>query len=111
MGRPVTAKRGTGGLAGWRIPLVRIRRGEGFDFVRRRGWRRRRPGRWRGRRPGAVDLEAAARGPWLVRRLGLDTAAGRAVLGLGWVGWRRRGPVKAAGPPVASLAVTAAGRP
>jgi hypothetical protein len=55
------------------------------------------------------DLEAVAREPWLVRRLGLGTAAGQAQLGLGLSGLMASGPVAAAGLLVASLAVTAAG--
>ena len=55
------------------------------------------------------DLEAAAREPWVVRRLGLGTAAGQAQLGLGLGGLVASGPAAAAGLLVASLAVTAAG--
>ena len=54
-------------------------------------------------------LEKVVREPWLVRRLGLDTAAGRVVLGLGLGGLVASGPGAAAGLLVASLAVTAAG--
>jgi hypothetical protein len=54
-------------------------------------------------------LEAVAREPWLVRRLGLGTAAGRAQLGLGLGGLVASGPLVASGLLVASLAVTAAG--
>ena len=54
-------------------------------------------------------LEKTAREPWLVRRLGLDTAAGRVVLGLGLGGLVASGPAAAAALLVASLAVTAAG--
>jgi hypothetical protein len=54
-------------------------------------------------------LAAVAREPWVVRRLGLDTAAGRAQLGLGLGGLVVSGPGAAAALLVASLAVTAAG--
>jgi hypothetical protein len=54
-------------------------------------------------------LAAVAREPWVVRRLGLDTAAGRVQLGLGLGGLVASGPVAAAALLVASLAVTAAG--
>ena len=54
-------------------------------------------------------LEKAAREPWLVRRLGLDTAAGQVQLALGLGGLLASGPLAAAGLLVASLAVTAAG--
>ena len=50
-----------------------------------------------------------AREPWLVRRLGLDTAAGRVLLGLGLGGLVASGLAAAAALLVASLAVTAAG--
>ena len=54
-------------------------------------------------------LEAVAREPWLVRRLGLDATAGRAQLGLGLSGLVASGLAEATGLLVASLAVTAAG--
>jgi hypothetical protein len=54
-------------------------------------------------------LEALAREPWLVRRLGLDKRSGRVVLGLGVAGLMASGPAEAAGLLVASLAATAAG--
>ena len=50
-----------------------------------------------------------AREPWAVRRLGLDTAAGRVQLGVGLGGLVASGPPEAAALLVASLAVTAAG--
>lgn len=54
-------------------------------------------------------LAALAREPWVVRRLGLDTTAGRVQLGLGLGGLVASGPGAAAALLVASLAVTAAG--
>ena len=54
-------------------------------------------------------LAAVAREPWVVRRLGLDTAAGRVQLGLGLGGLVVSGLAAAAALLVASLAVTAAG--
>jgi hypothetical protein len=54
-------------------------------------------------------LAAVAREPWVVRRLGLDAAAGQVQLGLGLGGLVASGPAAAAALLVASLAVTAAG--
>ena len=114
-----------GGI-GSRVVLVAVPAGWGRSAVlqqfaavaaptmARSPWSRRSPGTLPpGRAVQAEALQealaAVAREPWVVRRLGLDTAAGRVQLGLGLGGLVASGPAAAAALLVASLAVTAAG--